>query len=164
LKFYLGWATALRVLFDKRIRKGRIKIPFLNHPFRIRHNDIADNQIFNEVILKRAYAGVDANASEVMRILDLGANIGLSAVSFLSEYPRAALAVVEPDTENYKLLNENIKPYVLQGRKVHFYNTAVYNEETELFLEDPGLGSHGFRMVQGRSSNAKGAMKAVTIN
>ncbi len=164
MKFYLGWATALRVLFDKRIKKGTIKVPFLIHPFRIRHNDAADNQIFNEVILKRAYAGVDTNPNGVLRILDLGANIGLSAVSFLSEYPRAALAVVEPDTENFKLLNENIKPYVLQGREVHFYNTAVYNVETELFLEDPGVGSHGFRMVQGKPSNAKGAMSAVTIN
>lgn len=164
LKFYLGWVTAIRVLLDKHIKKGAIKVPFIKYPIYIRHTDFADNQVFNEVILKRAYASIDSNKEQVVRILDLGANIGLSATSFLSEYPNAALCVVEPDPENYKLLLENLKPFMKEGRDVHCYNTAVYNIETQLFMEDPGVGSHGFRAVERKTSTGAEGLRSVSVN
>ena len=163
LKFYLGTQTALRVFWDKCIIKRRIKVPFINYPFKIRYNDFADDQIFNEVILKRSYQGLSQKHT-VNRILDLGSNIGLSAISFLSEYPNAEIAVMEPDQDNYKMLQENTKSYNESKKRVHYFNAAVYNRETELFIDNPNVGSHGFRMAETRGRDDKASVQAVTIN
>jgi FkbM family methyltransferase len=42
-------------------------------------------------------------------ILDLGANIGLSAIYFARLFPDAELACVEPAPDNFRLLNQNLE-------------------------------------------------------
>lgn len=163
LKFYLGTKTAIRVFYSKCIRKDLIRVPFIIYPFRLRHDDFADNQIFNYVILRRCYWGI-ANKNEVRRIIDLGSHIGLSAVSFLSEYPDAELLAVEPDSDNFSLLVENTTLYNSGTRRVHCYNSAVYSEVTDLFLTDPKSGSHGFQMVAQSSGESSKVMRTVTVN
>jgi FkbM family methyltransferase len=163
LKFYLGTLTAIRVYLDKCIRKTKLSVPFIRYPFRIRYHDSADNQIFNEVILKRSYFGIGTKG-EVLRIVDLGGNIGLSAISFLSEYPKAQVAVVEPDLDNFKLLQENTKPYNEHEMRVHHFNTAIYNREAELFFEDPQVGSHGYRVSESKGVNYKSIIQTLTVN
>lgn len=163
LKFYLGTRTALRVFYDKCIKKGSIRVPFIEHPFKICHNDFADNQIFNYVILRKCYWGI-GDKKEVHRIIDLGAHIGLSAISFLSEYPNAELLVVEPDPDNFKMLVENTSLYNSQKERVYHYNTAVYGQETELFLRNPKTGSHGFQMSEENIDGKGKAASVVTIN
>lgn len=138
-------------------------MPFIVHPFKLRHDDFADNQIFNYVVLRKCYWGI-ADRNEVYRIIDLGAHMGLSAVSFLSEYPNAELIVVEPDLGNFNVLVENTTPYNSPIERVYCYNTAVYGEETELFLTDPKSGSHGFQMAEESSNESSKAMQAVTVN
>ncbi len=164
LKFYLGTRTALAVYVDKCIRKKAIQVPFIKFPFLIRYNDFADDQIFNEVILKQSYTGIEVNKNSVFRILDLGANMGLATVSFLSEYPTAEVAVVEPDADNFKLLMENTKPYNNPVNRVHYFNKAVYSHETDLYIEDLSIGSHGYRMAESASPTQKGKIEAITIN
>lgn len=163
LKFYLGTRTAIRVFNNKCIRKGPVKVPFIKHPFKLRHQDFADNQIFNYVILRKCYWGI-ADANEVIRIIDLGAHIGLSAISFLSEYPKAELIVVEPDPDNFSVLIENTLPYNLPVQRVHYYNSAVYGQETDLFLIDPKSGSHGFQTTEEHVGEDKKIVRTVTVN
>jgi len=43
------------------------------------------------------------------RILDLGANIGMGAISLASQYPKAEIACVEPDPRNVNLLEHNLR-------------------------------------------------------
>ncbi|MBX2963396.1 MAG: FkbM family methyltransferase [Cyclobacteriaceae bacterium] len=163
LKFYLGTRTALRVFYHKCIRKEDICVPFITHPFKIRYHDFADNQIFNYVILRRCYMGI-ADKNEVSRIMDLGAHIGLSAISFLSEYLNAEVLVVEPDPGNYKLLVENTSSYNSSKVRVYHYNTAIYADETEMLLHDPQTGTHGFQILEKNSYDQGRVVKAVTIN
>lgn len=163
LKFYLGTKAAFRVFYDKCIKKGDISVPFIKYRFKLRHDDFADNQIFNYVILRKCYWGI-ADKNKISRIIDLGAHMGLSAVSFLSEYPHAELIAVEPDPDNFKVLVENTMPYNFPTKRVHCYNTAVYNQETELFLTDPSSGSHGFQIVQEKSKETDKTIRTVTVN
>jgi FkbM family methyltransferase len=163
LKFYLGTTTAIKVYWDKCVKKGLLKVPFIKHPFKIRYGDFADDQIFNEVILKRSYHGLTAE-DKVSRIIDLGSNIGLSVISFLSDYPKAEVVAVEPDVENFKILNENTKPYNDGANRIHNFNTAIYNREIELYIENPDVGSHGFRMVEGVIPRHRGSVKSITMN
>jgi FkbM family methyltransferase len=165
LKFFLGVRQALRVYFDKVFLKRDISIPFLKHKMKIRYDNFADNQTFNEVILKGAYRHLMNNPQEVTRIIDLGSNIGLSAVSFLSEFPNAELVLVEPEQDNLKVLKENIAPYIKEGRKISLFEAPVFSKVLDLTLYDSKTGSHGFRVSSNDSvQNSIGKIESVTLN
>lgn len=51
---------------------------------------------------------LNITAPTPLRILDLGANIGLSTTYFLARHPSAEVFCVEPDPGNFKLLELNI--------------------------------------------------------
>jgi len=44
-------------------------------------------------------------------ILDLGGNVGYSAIYFSHHYPNAQVVVLEPHVGNYQVLSRNIRPY-----------------------------------------------------
>jgi FkbM family methyltransferase len=82
------------------------------------------------------------NISKGLRpfIIDLGANIGASALYFLLNYPGARVVAVEPDQRNVELLTENTKGYdciVVQG--------AVASSKGFAKVCDPALGPWGLR-------------------
>jgi FkbM family methyltransferase len=165
LKFYLGLRSAIKVYLDKVIFKRKITIEFLKHKIMIRHDDIADNQTFNDQVLKGTYRGLLDNPHNVQRIIDLGSNIGLSVVLFLCDYPNVEIVAVEPEQRNLDVLKENIKPYLAEGRKVILYEAPVYSREMELTLYDPNTGSHGFRVTSDEHiGNSIGKVDAVTLN
>jgi FkbM family methyltransferase len=69
-------------------------------------NDKGINFVFEEIFHKGCYkpvAGVAAPAN----ILDVGANVGLSAAYFRLVYPQATLYCVEPDPSAYDYLKRN---------------------------------------------------------
>jgi FkbM family methyltransferase len=51
-----------------------------------------------------------------LRIVDLGANIGLATLFFLARYPNAEVTAVEPDAANAAILAKNIDVNRLGGR------------------------------------------------
>jgi FkbM family methyltransferase len=54
-----------------------------------------------------AAARVCGGADKVGLVLDLGANIGIAAVMFADRFPEARVVAVEPEAENFKLLEMN---------------------------------------------------------
>ena len=148
LKFYLGLADACRVLWAKEIAKSSLRVKGVNHEFFIRYDDFADNQIFNEVILRKAYAGLLHEKRTVRRILDLGANIGLASITFLSEYPDAEIVAVEPEMENFSLLLKNVAPYNERKERARCLRAGVWNKDGKLLLVDSQTGSHGYRVTE----------------
>jgi FkbM family methyltransferase len=68
-----------------------------------------DLQIFYEVFWRMVYdlPGVDFDACKV--IVDLGGNVGMSALFFALKAPHAALYILEPDADNFTLLSNNLK-------------------------------------------------------
>jgi FkbM family methyltransferase len=94
-------------------------------------------------------------------ILDLGANIGLTAVYFGRLFPGAQLACVEPVPSNVLLLKRNLE---LNGVRATVFAAAVHDQdgsvEVELDAKD-----YGHRVVDG-PSNASGSrlnVAAITI-
>lgn len=57
--------------------------------------------------LMRAYHSLISSGVEPL-ILDLGGNIGLSALWFAKQFPKARIFVLEPDAGNVKLLKQNL--------------------------------------------------------
>jgi len=112
-----------------------------------------DSKVFDEMFLERAYGPCVAALPEDLGravLIDLGANIGLSALFLAQELAARALEVdqiiaVEPDPDNFRLLSENLRTAGLAAR-----TTAVLAfagaERGFAELCDSGNGAWGMRM------------------
>ena len=74
-------------------------------------------------------------------IIDAGANIGASALYFLNLSENAFVFAIEPDVNNWQLLELNTQDY---PAKTNFLG-AIAEQDGELLLEDPGHSDWGFR-------------------
>ena len=90
-------------------------------------------------------------------VLDLGANIGASAVYFGMHFPRAHIVALEPQAENFALLKENVA-----GLDVDARLAAIGSREGEAALVDPGEGEWGYRTTAGRGVRVESAARLVS--
>lgn len=109
---------------------------------------------FDQYSTKRL-KGVD----NVKTIVDLGANIGLSALYFKQQYPNARVIAVEPEKKNFDLLVKNVSGL----SDVYCLNNAIWNQATNLGIYDIGLGEYGF-VVNEQNDSKVGNVKALTMD
>ena len=107
-----------------------VEIPGLPHPISIRPGT-ADASTLEKIFVWNDY-DLDYPA-EVKTVIDAGANIGLSAVFFATRFPHATVVAIEPESENFRLLQLNTRhyPQVLPLR------AALWSEDTSLGLSNP---------------------------
>lgn len=91
-------------------------------------------------------------------IFDLGANIGLAAVYFKNRFPGAMIVSVEPESSNYSLLCRNVAGL----ENVHCHHNGIWNSDTNLVIEDIGLGNWGF-IVKESAQKTENSIDAITI-
>jgi FkbM family methyltransferase len=73
-------------------------------------------------------------------MIDGGANIGLFTVLMKNRYPNAKIICVEPDPENFALLQRNVAPY----SDVYCENCGLWGKDTQLKAYDKyGYGKCG---------------------
>jgi FkbM family methyltransferase len=89
----------------------------------------------NEIFCRGDY---DARTDDRV-IVDIGSNIGLSALYFLSRHPHNRVTLFEPDERNQKRLLENLRPF--QGRFT-LHGCAV--------ADQAGTVSFGVDQISGR--------------
>ena len=79
--------------------------------------------ILIEILYKESYQITLPNPPKV--IIDAGANVGIAALFFASQYPDATLYCYEPSSESYHLLQEN-----LSRNNVNFlaFQTALFDK------------------------------------
>lgn len=75
-----------------------------------------DIDIFYEIFFKKIYVLSARPASRVNTVVDLGANVGLSALYFLQHYPQARVICVEPEPSNFKMLTKNLQTEIATGK------------------------------------------------
>jgi FkbM family methyltransferase len=107
-----------------------------------------DSKVFDEIFLERVYARCLAALPVPLgpvSVIDLGANIGLSALFFARELAVNEIIAVEPDPDNFRMLSENLRRTGLADR-----STAVraFAGAGRAFaqLNDSGNGAWGMRM------------------
>lgn len=103
--------------------------PIGNVRFLLRNNAGADLFIHSEVF-EQEYYRLPLQRPPAT-ILDLGANIGLSAVYFARMFPDAALACVEPEPGNLRLLHVNLAQ---NGVRAIVFPAAVDARDRPLLL------------------------------
>jgi FkbM family methyltransferase len=70
----------------------------------------SDLSVFYQIFVEREYACLD-DARNVSFIIDCGANVGYSSAYLLNRFPQARLVAIEPDADNYRMLEINLAPY-----------------------------------------------------
>jgi len=93
--------------------------------------------------LWKAYRDIVASGVRPL-IIDGGGNIGLAAIWFAMMFPHAIVYTVEPDTNNFELLNRNIAGFKNQIRPLH---GALWNENCSLQIVNPESGAAAFRVA-----------------
>ena len=101
----------------------------------------SDLEVYKKIFIDEEYAlPFD---SQPATIIDLGANTGLATLFFLSRYPSAKVLSVEPDHENFAMLQHNVGKL----SNVICIEAAVWNHDGQIHLIDPGIGSWGMQVT-----------------
>lgn len=77
------------------------------------------------------------------RIIDAGANIGLSIREFLKQYPQARVAGIEPAGDNFSILERNIEEFP----GVQLFRAGLWYRNEMLHIENPEAQPWGYRMT-----------------
>ncbi|GAB3330618.1 hypothetical protein GCM10027299_35560 [Larkinella ripae] len=163
LPFYLkrfGFVRGLNLYFllkSKRKRLVRIEIPQARHPIYLRLGT-SDRKVFNNIFVYGEYDAVELGFSP-KSFLDGGGNIGLAAVYFANRYPQMQVLSVEPETENFKILQQNIAPY----QTIRAVKAGLWSRPAYLEIRDTGGGEWGF-VVEETESPGAGAVRAESID
>jgi FkbM family methyltransferase len=90
----------------------------------------SDKHAFSHVFVEQEYRFLkDAGSPKV--ILDCGANVGYSAVYFLSQFAEARVISIEPDDRNLQMLHLNTAPYAERSTILH---SAVWSHPARLVV------------------------------
>lgn len=149
----------IQLLFKQVFLKNKtvsISLPGYAYSMLLRNNT-SDMPTFYDVIFEECYLIDFGFIPEV--IVDCGANIGLASVFFKNRYPDARIIAIEPDKNNFKVLEENIKPY----KNISCLNKGIWNRHTNLLVKDPGLGNYGF-MVEETYEESDNTIEAISID
>ena len=107
-----------------------------------------DGKVFDEVFVERAYAPCVAALPDHLgpvTLIDLGANIGLSAIYLARALDVDEIIAVEPDPDNFQLLSENLRRTGLAARCTAIRAFAGVKHAFAEVL-DSGNGAWGMRM------------------
>ena len=133
----LSYADSLRLAavdYGNRLR--------FQHPRRIRLKSgafVVVRHWADILILREVFTGVyELPLSRATRILDLGANIGISAIYFNQRFPDATIACVEASPQNQPFLAENIQANRISAR---VFRAAISDTGGNLVLAWDGDGS-----------------------
>jgi len=127
--------------------------------------DSSDLAVWNQVVHQRQYAPVvrileEAGCLEVETILDLGANVGLTAAYLGAIYPNARILAVEPDPASFQLLKRNTETL---GARVHALQAAFWIRDEPLTWSAQQFrdGRHWARAVE-PTGNGRDSIDVVT--
>jgi FkbM family methyltransferase len=144
LRYYYRCFGLRGLLFDLRERlttqSALVSVipPGAKHPLSLRLKT-SDLRVYGQVFINREYDFELACPPQV--IVDAGANIGLASIYYAIKYPTAKILALEPAHSNFLMLEQNVTPYP----NILPIHAALWKENTEIELIDPGYGSWGFQ-------------------
>ncbi len=135
-----------------KLTKTSIKLNGSEIFFNFRENSIGDKGVIRQIFQQQDYNIAHwAQGKKLLKyhhekskirpslIIDAGANIGASAVYFSNIFSNNVIFAIEPDIENWHLLEMNTN-----GLNVFNFNGAISDTDGELVFLDPRRGDWGF--------------------
>jgi FkbM family methyltransferase len=136
-----GAIATHRRIWSKPAGLKDIHIPGLSHPISLR-SGTADASTLEKIFVWNDY-DLDYPA-EVKTVIDAGANIGLSSIFFAVRFPHATVVAIEPESENFRLLELNTRHYP----QIVPLRAALWSDDTTLGLSNPDdrVDSYQYRL------------------
>ncbi len=152
-----GWFKGTRVLWLKTRPKGtaptKVHSRTLGGGVIIRPGT-SDTAMLEQFEL-HPYVPMERTAAPI-RILDLGANIGLSVLYWKHHAPNARVIAVEPDASNFAILESNTAGL----NDVHLVQAGIWHRLGRLQVQREGVGNAAFST---KEDMADGEVVATTI-
>lgn len=123
-----GLKLSFRFLFHKT---DSIRLKGIKERIFLRRKS-SDIPTFHQVFAKREYDLKMLNIKAPRVIIDGGANIGLFSIFIKNKYPDSKIIAVEPDKENFEMMNKNLSNY----ENISLLNTGIWNKSTLLRVYD----------------------------
>lgn len=134
----------------------KVRIPGYAHPLYVRPGT-SDMQVLYDVFVRDEYRGAEMEGGGL--ILDLGGNVGYTAVYLAHKYPGARIVSVEPESSNYTQLIKNCRPY----SRIRTYHAAVWYEKTMLDIADTSSEKWAFTVKQASGKASGTHINTVTV-
>jgi FkbM family methyltransferase len=156
----VGFATAMAYPI-RRPGVGAIKVN--GRTFQYRYGT-SDAFVLYECVLRGRKAAYFSKSlplrNEVRTIVDVGANVGASALFWKVRYPEARLLCFEPVAENFALLRRNLAGYAA----TECYQEGLGSADAQLeLIASPGAGNEGGWSIYQRGQKGDEARQRVTI-
>lgn len=132
---------------------SRLRLPGIKSDIFLRKKT-TDKATFFQIFLKRQYNIRFPLIPEI--VIDAGANIGLFTVMIKNKFPNAKVISVEPDPDNFKLLQKNTAFY----DNVFCLNSGLWSNDTFLNVYDKFQKGKSAVIVE---ENSEGIIKGVSI-
>ena len=116
----------------------------------------SDLGIFRQVLIDEEY--FFQSSVQPGLIIDAGANVGYASVYFASRFPDATIIAIEPDTDNFQMLQRNTAAYP----KVRCIRAGLWSRDCFLKISNPDDGACAFRVEE--SMDPENAIPAVTVD
>jgi FkbM family methyltransferase len=143
---YNSWHL-LRLLNRTESESGQpINIPaeFAGAPLLLR-SGTSDVEAFYKIFAWKEYhLPPEFLPGRVRSIVDLGANIGFSVFYFASQFPGAQIIGLEPDSENYQLLEMNTRNI----KRLNLVNAGIWSRRASLRIENPHDRPDSYRVCE----------------
>ena len=150
------------IIKDERAQHVVLNTEFEGADLSLRIDD-SDIRVFKQIFVDNEYDSL--NLPETAKtIIDLGANIGLSALFFIKKFPTSRIVAVEPDAVNFSIMEKNLEKF---SKSVSFLQAAIWPTDGEVSLveeddDHTSLGAWGYR-TEASNGNSGLSVKAVTI-
>lgn len=156
----MGLAQALRIkTLESLGLKKTIKVCKCGVPFHARTHT-HDLVIAEQFLCGRPWEDLAVDSTSA--IVDAGANIGASTVYLAKRFPRSQVIAIEPESENFSLLERNRRDFP----NVTCVRAALWHEEATLNLFNPSGGTIAFTIAVSPLQNSQTAqtVECVTID
>lgn len=137
----------------KMANVSNMKIPLAYRP------NTSDKWLLGKIFEEQEY-NFPIHNFEPSLILDCGANVGYSAAYFSNKYPKAKIIAVEPEPDNFKMLQYNTHFY----ENVQCIRSALWNKEGYIKILPDMPGNTLAFMTEDTTPDDPEALKTTTIS
>lgn len=120
----------------------------------------SDIMVYCDVLVDRVYVRFVPDPP-VVRVLDIGANVGLASVLFLTAFPQCQVVAVEPDPSNAAICRANLAGF---GSRAKVVEAAVWSEEARVSVGSKHAGTWASSVIADSQGPIEGQTMPVLLD
>lgn len=119
----------------------------------------SDTCVLEQIFFQKTYDLSFLNLSP-KEILDIGGNVGYSAIFFAHAYPKARIFAVEPEDSNFQLLKRNTENYP----NITALHAALWKTKGAVQIANPNADKWAFQVADAEHDVSPDSIAALTMD